>query len=528
MAADNKTLGRFSLTNIPPAPRGVPQIEVTFDIDANGIVNVKAKDLGPAQSRRLPITSSTNLSDADIDKAVKEAEQYAAEDKKRKEQVDVRNSADQMVYQTEKTLGEIGDKISADEKSSIQAEVDKLKEMLKAATLDVEAVKAQTETVSKKFYAVSEKLYAAAQQLNRHSKGSSRARMRLPAQTAMQAALIMWSMRTSERLTNKAYSSMQRAKTRRPAFPAARSLVFWRYRSRQTFNDGALPLVRWIAMAEKRDYYEVLGVDKSASEDEIKKAYRRLAKQYHPDLNPDDREGAEAKFKEASEAYEVLSNPEKKARYDQFGHAGVDPNMGGAGGGYRSYGAGGFDDFDLGDIFGSFFGGGFGGSTRQNPNAPRKGRDLEYHVDLKFEEACFGTEVDVSINHLEKCAACGGDGAAAGSRPETCSTCGGTGQVRSVQRTPFGNIQNVRTCDVCGGKGKIVKNPCKVCRGDGTVRKMKKVKVKIPAGINDGQQVYVRGEGDVGSNGGPSGDLILHVRVKPHKLFTRQGYEHLL
>lgn len=278
-------------------------------------------------------------------------------------------------------------------------------------------------------------------------------------------------------------------------------------------------------MAEKRDYYEVLGVDKSASEDEIKKAYRRLAKQYHPDLNPDDREGAEAKFKEASEAYEVLSNPEKKARYDQFGHAGVDPNMGGAGGGYRSYGAGGFDDFDLGDIFGSFFGGGFGGSTRQNPNAPRKGRDLEYHVDLKFEEACFGTEVDVSINHLEKCAACGGDGAAEGSRPETCSTCGGTGQVRSVQRTPFGNIQNVRTCDVCGGKGKIVKNPCKVCRGDGTVRKMKKVKVKIPAGINDGQQVYVRGEGDVGSNGGPSGDLILHVRVKPHKLFTRQGYD---
>lgn len=277
-------------------------------------------------------------------------------------------------------------------------------------------------------------------------------------------------------------------------------------------------------MAEKRDYYEVLGVSKGATDDELKKAYRKLAKQYHPDLNPDDQEGAEAKFKEASEAYEVLSDSQKRARYDQFGHAGVDPSAAG-GGGYGGYGAGGFDDFDLGDIFGSFFGGGFGGGTRRNPNAPQKGQDLRYNVDLTFEDACFGTEVDVSINHLEECSACGGNGAASGSSPETCPTCGGTGQVRTVQRTPFGNIQNVRPCDNCGGKGKIVKEPCHTCHGEGRMRKAKKIKVKIPAGIDDGQQVYVRGEGDAGINGGPSGDLILNVRVKKHKIFVRQGYD---
>lgn len=272
-------------------------------------------------------------------------------------------------------------------------------------------------------------------------------------------------------------------------------------------------------MADKRDYYEVLGVGKSASPDEIKKAYRKLAKKYHPDLNPNDKEGAEAKFKEATEAYEVLSDSQKKQQYDQFGHAAFDQT---AGGGYGGYG--GFGDFDMGDIFSSFFGGGFGGQKR-NPNAPRRGRDLSYTVDLSFEEACFGTEREISINHLEKCGECLGSGASKGSSPITCPTCQGTGQVRTVQRTPLGNFQSVRTCDSCGGRGTINKNPCSHCGGEGNVRKTKKVRVKIPAGIDNGQQVYVRGEGDAGTNGGATGDLILNVRVRAHKLFIRQGYD---
>lgn len=275
-------------------------------------------------------------------------------------------------------------------------------------------------------------------------------------------------------------------------------------------------------MAEKRDYYEVLGVDKNASADEIKKAYRKLAKKYHPDLNPDDKEGAEAKFKEATEAYEVLSNPEKKSKYDQFGHAAFDQTAGGGyGGGY----GGGFDGFDMGDIFSSFFGGGFGGGQRQNPNAPRRGRDIAYNIDMSFEEACFGTEREITINHLEKCEECNGSGAAKGSSPTTCPTCHGTGQVKTVQRTPLGNFQSVHTCDSCGGKGTIIKDPCKNCGGKGTVRRGKKVRVKIPAGIDNGQQVFVRGEGDAGANGGANGDLILNVRVRSHKLFVRQGYD---
>lgn len=272
-------------------------------------------------------------------------------------------------------------------------------------------------------------------------------------------------------------------------------------------------------MADKRDYYEVLGVNKSASPDEIKKAYRKLAKKYHPDLNPDDKEGAEAKFKEATEAYEILSDAQKKQQYDQFGHAAFDQTAGGG------YGAGGFGDFDMGDIFNSFFGGGFGGGQRQNPNAPRRGRDLGYTVDLTFEEACFGTEREISINHLEKCSECGGSGAAKGTSPTTCPTCHGTGQVRTVQRTPLGSFQSVRPCDSCGGKGTINKNPCSHCGGEGNVRKGKKVRVKIPAGIDNGQQVSVRGEGDAGTNGGAAGDLILNVRVRSHKLFIRQGYD---
>lgn len=274
-------------------------------------------------------------------------------------------------------------------------------------------------------------------------------------------------------------------------------------------------------MADKRDYYEVLGVEKSASADEIKKAYRKLAKKYHPDLNPDDKEGAEAKFKEATEAYEVLSDADKKQKYDQFGHAAFDQA---AGGGYGGYG-GGFGDFDMGDIFSSFFGGGFGGGQRRNPNAPRRGRDLGYNIDLSFEEACFGAEREITINHLEKCDECGGSGAAKGSAPITCPVCHGTGQVTSVQRTAFGNFQSSRPCDRCGGKGTVIKDPCTVCGGNGSVRRSKKVRVKIPAGIDNGQQVYVRGEGDAGANGGANGDLILNVRVRNHKLFVRQGYD---
>ncbi len=276
-------------------------------------------------------------------------------------------------------------------------------------------------------------------------------------------------------------------------------------------------------LAEKRDYYEVLGVDKSASADEIKKAYRKLAKKYHPDLNPGDKaKVAEEKFKEASEAYEVLSDAEKKQRYDQFGHAGVDPQAGGGyGGGYGDFG--GFGGFE--DIFGSFFGGGFGGQTRRNPNAPQRGRDLKYGIDLTFEQACFGCEIELNVSRTEKCDSCGGSGAEAGTSASTCGTCHGTGQVSSVQRTAFGAFQSTRPCSTCGGTGKVIKSPCKACRGEGTVRKSRKVKVKIPAGIDNDQIISVSGQGDAGKNGGMSGDLLVVTRVKKHKLFTRQGYD---
>ncbi len=275
-------------------------------------------------------------------------------------------------------------------------------------------------------------------------------------------------------------------------------------------------------MADKRDYYEVLGVDKGASADEIKKAYRKLAKKYHPDLNPGDKaKEAEAKFKEASEAYEVLSDDSKRQRYDRFGHAGVDPNAsaGGYGGGFGG-GFGGFEDiFDL-------FGGGFGGSRRSsNPNAPKRGDDVKVRVDLTFEEACFGKEVEVTVRRMEKCSDCNGSGSAKGSSPASCGNCGGTGQVRSVQNTIFGQMQNVRPCPKCGGKGKIITNPCSACGGKGEVYKTRKVKVKIPAGIDSGQMVSVSGQGNAGKNGGPSGDLLVAVNVKKHSFFTRQGYD---
>lgn len=284
-------------------------------------------------------------------------------------------------------------------------------------------------------------------------------------------------------------------------------------------------------MAEKRDYYEVLGISKGASEDEIKKAYRQKAKQYHPDLNPGDKE-AEAKFKEASEAHEVLSDPQKRARYDQFGHAGVDPSYGagtggaGYGGGFGGFGGGfgGFGDgmeFDLGDIFGSIFGG--GGGRRANPNAPRKGANVEVTVSIDFLEACHGVNKTIEFSHMDKCPECSGSGAAAGSTPQTCPDCGGTGQVRMTQRTPFGMTTTMRPCSRCGGKGKIISNPCKKCNGSGQVRVKRKLDITIPAGIDDGQILTLRSQGDVGVNGGPSGDVLVDVIVRPHPLFKRDG-----
>lgn len=278
-------------------------------------------------------------------------------------------------------------------------------------------------------------------------------------------------------------------------------------------------------MADKRDYYEVLGVDKSASTDEIKKAYRKKAKQYHPDLNPGDKE-AEAKFKEANEAYEVLSDEQKKARYDQFGHAGVDPNYGAGGAG--GFGGGFGEDFDLGDIFSSFFGGGaggFGGGRRANPNGPRRGEDLQSSVTISFEEAAKGCKRKVNINRIEVCPECNGSGAAAGTSPTTCPECHGTGQVTEQQRTPFGVIQTQRACSRCGGKGKIVETPCSKCRGRGRVTKQSTLEVNVPAGIDDRQILNVRGEGNKGVNGGSAGDLHVIVNVRPHPFFERDGFD---
>jgi len=275
-------------------------------------------------------------------------------------------------------------------------------------------------------------------------------------------------------------------------------------------------------MAEnKRDYYEVLGVQKGASDDELKKAYRKLAKQYHPDLNPGDKE-AEAKFKEANEAYEVLSDSDKRARYDQFGFAGVDPSFGGGAGG-NPYGAGGMG-FDFSDIFDSFFGGGFGGAGRRaNPNAPRRGTDVEASVVVSFEEAAKGCKKNVSYHQIENCPDCNGSGAAAGTQPKTCPHCNGSGQVRINQRTPFGVVQSTTTCDRCGGKGKIVETPCKTCDGKGRIRRQKTIEITIPAGIDDEQVLNVSGRGNAGTNGGPMGDLHVYVSVRPHAIFNRRG-----
>lgn len=276
-------------------------------------------------------------------------------------------------------------------------------------------------------------------------------------------------------------------------------------------------------MPEKRDYYEVLGVQKGCSDDELKKAYRKLAKQYHPDLNPGDKE-AEAKFKEVNEAYEVLSDSSKRARYDQFGHAGVDPSYGAGTGA----GAGGFEGFDVGDIFDSFFGGGFGGfggGTRaRNPNGPIRGNDINVNQAISFMEAAKGCQKEITFQRLERCDSCGGTGAAAGTSPETCPDCHGTGQVRVQQRTPIGVIQTTRSCQRCGGKGKVIKTPCTACNGMGRLRYTRKQTVDIPAGIDDRQTFSIPGEGDHGVNSGPAGNLNVTVSVRPDPLFERDGF----
>jgi molecular chaperone DnaJ len=268
----------------------------------------------------------------------------------------------------------------------------------------------------------------------------------------------------------------------------------------------------------KKDFYEVLGLQKGASDDEIKKAFRKLAIKYHPDKNQGDKE-AEEKFKEINEAYQVLSDPEKKARYDQYGDADF------GAGGYGGYGAEGYDFSDFGgfgDIFDSFFGGGGG---RRRKGGPEKGNDLEYTITLTFEEAVAGVEKEISITRNEKCETCGGTGAKEGTQPKTCDKCGGTGQIRVQRNTPLGSFMSTSTCDKCGGKGTIITDPCQECKGSGKIRKNRKITVTIPAGVDTGNVIPLRGQGDHGTNGGPAGDLYVNIRVMPHKLFKRKGYD---
>jgi len=279
-------------------------------------------------------------------------------------------------------------------------------------------------------------------------------------------------------------------------------------------------------MADKKDYYESLGLSKGASDEEIKKAFRQQAKKFHPDVNPGNSR-AEARFKEINEAYEVLSDSDKKARYDQFGHAGVDPNFGGGspyGGGFGGFGG---MDFDLGDIFGSIFGGG-GRSTSRNRNAPRKGERVRTGVTITFEEAAFGCDKDLSIQRIEVCDDCTGSGCKQGTTAEKCANCNGSGVVTTQQRTPFGVMQSTADCPKCSGRGKIIHQPCEKCRGLGMIRRNKTVKVSIPGGIDNGQTISVRGQGSAGANGGEPGDLFVTVSIKRHEFFERNGTSVLL
>ena len=275
-------------------------------------------------------------------------------------------------------------------------------------------------------------------------------------------------------------------------------------------------------MADKRDYYEVLGLKKGASDDDIKKAYRRIAKECHPDLHPDDK-AAEARFKEANEAYAILSDPDKKAKYDQFGFAGVDPNYGAGAGGFTG------DFGDLGDIFGDIFGGfgfgGFGGSSSRSSarSGPQRGESLRVRLAIAFEEAAFGCQKEINVTRVESCPDCKGTGCAAGTTAEVCPDCKGTGTVRTQQRTAFGVFQSTGACSRCSGTGKIIHTPCPKCRGAGSVRNQKKLSVSIPAGIDDGETISLRGQGNAGKNGGPSGDLLVTIQVKPSPVFQREG-----
>ena len=283
-------------------------------------------------------------------------------------------------------------------------------------------------------------------------------------------------------------------------------------------------------MSNKRDYYEVLGVDKSVTDEELKKAYRKLAKKYHPDANPDNRKEAEEKFKEVSEAYEVLSDPQKRRMYDQFGHDGPQGfGGGGPGGGYYSYTTSGFDGFsdfgDLGDIFSSFFGGsGFGGrSNRQRNSGPRKGRDLQYTLDITFEESFLGVKKEITILRDEECPTCHGEKAKPGTKKTTCKACNGTGTVRQTVSTILGQMQTTKTCPECNGEGVKIEEKCPECKGKGIIRKTVKIKVTVPAGIDHGQSIVLKGEGESGVKGGPRGDLYIVVSVRNHKIFKRQG-----
>lgn len=264
----------------------------------------------------------------------------------------------------------------------------------------------------------------------------------------------------------------------------------------------------------QRDYYEVLGIERNASDDEIKRAYRRLAKKYHPDLNPGDAE-AEAKFKEINEAYNVLINPETRAQYDRFGHEGP-----------TGQGFGGFDFGGIDDIFDMFFGGtGFGTGSRYRRNAPVRGADIRYDLDISFEEAAFGTKKEIEVVRMEPCSECEGTGAKDGTQPVTCTVCNGTGEVSYAQNTAFGRFVNVRTCDRCNGEGTIIEEPCRRCHGRKKVRRARKISINVPAGIDNGQAITLRGEGETGERGGPPGDLYVYITVRPHKIFKRQGYD---